>query len=321
MATDLTIIIVNWNGENFLPDCLRSVADNPPHVRFEVVVVDNASSDGSVEWLRSAEAKAIFPQGTFKVIESQENLGFGRANNLLIDQTDSPYVLLLNPDTILKPNAIDRLVEALQSDDRIGAVAPKLLNPDGSLQPSVSYFPPTPLKIVFENFRLYRLLPANLRAEMLLFSHWKHDRQRTVPIVWGAAILFDGKVLRTLKGFDPEFRMYGEDMDICIRLSELGYKLEFVPASEIVHLGGASSVQTWTEQEINEKKFWMGVMFEKKHTGRVLFYSNCMTRLLLECIRLIAYTCIGRDLRRRKGAVKLNFRSLWDRQGSSHGGV
>lgn len=321
MATDLTIIIVNWNGEEFLPDCLRSIAENPPNIRYEVVVIDNASSDRSVEWLRSDEAKAIFPRGCFKLIESQENLGFGRANNLVIGQTDSPFVFLLNPDTIVKPNAIDRLLETLRSDSTIGAVAPKLLNPDGSLQPSVAYFPPTPLKILFENFRLYRLLPANLRAEMLLFSHWNHDSQRTVPIVWGAAILFDGKVLRTLKGFDPDFRMYGEDMDICIRLSELGYKLEFVPAAEIVHLGGASSVQTWSEQEVNEKKFWMGILFERKHTGRLLFYSNCITRLLLECVRLIAYACIGRDLHRRKSAVRLNFRSLWDGQRSSLGGL
>lgn len=319
MSVDLSIIIVNWNGEKFLPDCLRSIAENPPNVAYEVVVIDNASSDGSVEWLRSAEVKAIFPLGNFKLIESQENLGFGRANNLVIDQTNSTFVFLLNPDTIVKPNAIDRLLETLRSDNKIGAVAPKLMNPDGTLQPSVWYFPPTPLKILFENFRLYRLLPANLRAKMLLFSHWKHNSQRTVPIVWGAAILFDGIVLRRLKGFDPEFRMYGEDMDICIRLSELGYKLEFVPAAEIVHLGGASSVQTWSEQEVNEKKFWMGIMFERKHTGKLLFYSNCITRLLLECVRLIAYACIGRDLRRRKGAVKLNFRSLWGGQGSSLG--
>ena len=188
----------------------------------------------------------------------------------------------------------------VSSDDAIGAVAPKLLNRDGSLQASTWYFPPTPLKILVENFRLYLLLPPRLRANLLLNSHWDHNQRRTVPIVWGAAILFKGDLLRQLNGFDPDFYMYGEDMNICIRLLELGSNLEFVPTAEIIHLGGQSAIQSWSELEINGKKFIMGILFEKKNTGPLLFYSNCAMRLLVETVRFIGYKIIGRNTTRIK---------------------
>src|SRR5215211_4756675 len=132
----LTIIIVNWNGIKFLPACLKSIVENPGSLLFEIVVVDNASSDGSAEWLRSDECAQLVGDTRFKLIETGENLGFGRANNVAIERTDSQFVFLLNPDTVVRPNAIDRLVDALKTTPDAGAAAPKLLNEDGSLQPS-----------------------------------------------------------------------------------------------------------------------------------------------------------------------------------------
>lgn len=308
----LTIIIVNWNGIKFLPACLKSIVENPGSVPFEIVVVDNASSDGSAEWLKSDECKRMVGSAKFVLIESGGNLGFGKANNIALERTDSEFVFLLNPDTLVRPKAVDQLLAAVTSTPNAGAAAPRLLNEDGSLQPSVFYHPPSPLKILLENFRLYKLLPQKYVADKLLFSHWDHNEERPVPIVWGAAILFDGSVLRELKGFDPDFVMYGEDMDLCARLLERGKTLIFVPSSEVTHLGGQSAIQHWSEVEINEKKLRMGILFEKKHTGRALFIANSLTRIGIEAIRLAVSPVLGHRAAGAGPRMRLYWQSLFD---------
>jgi GT2 family glycosyltransferase len=303
---DLSIIIVNWNGREFLPNCLKSIVKNSPNASYEIVVVDNNSTDGSAEWFDSGEARKLLDGIKLKLIVERENLGFGKANNLAIEQTESPYIFLLNPDTILKPNAIDLLIEALDSDKTIGATAPKHLNGDETLQPSVWYYPPTPLKIILENFRIYKLLPKNLRAKILINSHWAHDTRKIVPIVWGSAMMFKKDVLKRLKGFDPDFEMYGEDMDLCVRLAKLGFDLVFIPNAEIIHFGGQSAIQHWNENTISLKKIQTGILFEKKHLHPLLFYSNCLTRILVEAIRIIIYPVIGRSSHNSKKILRLH---------------
>ena len=231
---------------------------------------------------------------------------------MAIERSDNPYIFLLNPDTIVKPDAIDRLLETLKSNEKIGAVAPKLLNADETLQPSVWYYPPTPFKIILESFGIYKFLPPKSRAEILMFSHWEHNQRRTVPIVWGAAILFKGDLLRELKGFDPDFQMYGEDMDICIRLSRLGFNLEFVPEAEIIHLGGQSAIQQWSSDAINDRKFKMNLLFEKKHLNPLLFYSNYATRVLIGAAMLISYPLLGRETKNLRKSLKLQVNYLWN---------
>ena len=308
----LTIIIVNWNGIKFLPECLESIAGAKISVPFEIVVVDNDSTDGSAEWLKSDECTRSIGDAKFTLIETGENLGFGRANNIAIERTDSEFILLLNPDTVVRPNSIDLLIDALTTTPDAGATAPRLVNEDGSLQPSTTYYLPTPFKIILENFRLYKLLPPRYRANKLLSFHWNHDEQKPVPIVWGAAMLFYGDVLRELKGFDPDFIMYGEDMDLCARLWERGKYLVFVPAAEIVHLGGQSAIQHWSDNEINEKKLKMGILFERKHSGRALFVANSLTRIGIETIRLIAYPLVGQKAVGAAPRIRVYWRSLFE---------
>ena len=144
MDCQLSIVIVNWNCIGLLPRCLDSIARWHPGVPFEVIVVDNVSTDGSLEWLRSPGARSGFADGQFRLIENTTNVGFGRANNRAIASSRSELVFLLNPDTEVRRGAIDALVALLREDHRIGACAPRLLNPDGSLQPSVSR---TPLRL------------------------------------------------------------------------------------------------------------------------------------------------------------------------------
>lgn len=248
MNPELSIIIVNWNGVDFLPSCLKSIAENPPGVEHEVIVIDNASSDGSPQWLASDEAKDIFPAGCFRLIQSDSNLGFGRANNVAIDQTDSPFVFLLNPDTIVKPNAIDRLLRSLRSDDKVGAVAPRLLNVDGSLQPSVWTFPPTATKFLVEGLKLYHFLPKRIRGRWLLSAHWGHDARMEVQHVSGAALMVSRNMINEIGAFDPKFHMYGEDAEFCLRINRNHWKILFEPKAEIVHVGGQSAIQRWGDE-------------------------------------------------------------------------
>lgn len=308
----LTVIIVNWNGAKFLPKCLNSIIDNPPGVAYEIVVVDNDSRDGSAEWLKSDECLKLLGPIQYSFIESGSNLGFGKANNIAIERSTAPFVFLLNPDTLVRPHSIDLLLESLTSEKNAGAVAPKLFNQDGSLQPSAWYFPPTPLTIVLENFRLYKLLSPRYRANKLLFSHWNHNERRPVPIVWGAAIMFDGTVLRQLKGFDPDFKMYGEDMDLCIRLAKTGKQLIFIPEAEIIHLGGQSAAQMWSESEINEKKIKMGIFFEKKHCSKALFVANMIARIGVEAIRVVINAVSGRRVHSTLQLMRLYWRGLFN---------
>jgi GT2 family glycosyltransferase len=249
MAAELSIIIVNWNGGELLKSCLRSVAAAPPSVPYEIVIVDNASSDQSVAWLRSDEISDMFPIVDIDLIENTENTGFSRANNQAIALSKTPMLFLLNPDTEVKPGAIDTLITCLNSDERIGACGPRLLNTDGSLQPSVWRNPPTPWEIVVTGLGLWRLIPRRLRGDLLLGGHWHHDQRRSVPLLFGAAILAKRAMIDQVGSLDERFHMYGEDNEWCLRIIRTGWKLIFEPAAEVTHHGAQFSLQRWTSLE------------------------------------------------------------------------
>lgn len=269
MAVQLSIIIVNWNGADFLPNCLRSIVENPPSVLYEIVVVDNDSSDGSVTWMRSEEAAAMLGETVFRLIESGGNLGFSKGNNLAIEQTESPIVLLLNPDTVVKSGAIDKLLETLQSDEAIGACAPKLLNADGSIQYSVARSHPTPFSILLLDLQLVRYLPKKLFENIIYSAFWNYTERVAVPAVTGAAILAKRKMIDMVGGFDASYHMYGEDFEWCIRIKKGGWKIVFEPDAEIYHIGGQSSVKRWGDA--------VGV---KMHEGGMKVQLDCLPTYL-----------------------------------------
>ena len=304
----LNIIIVNWNGKRFLPDCLKSIADNPPEGRYEVVVVDNVSSDGSREWLESPEAAEIFPNENLKVILSEENLGFGRANNLAIEKTRGDLVFVLNPDTIIKGKAIQRLIDELSSDDTIGAVSPKLLNADGTLQASVAAFPPNPLTIALEGLRLTKILPRTIRQRYFYGEHWDHNEKRSVPVFWGTAILAKRKMIAEVGAFDEDFFMYGEDVEWCARMNRMGWKTVFVPEAEIVHLGGKSSEQAWQPSETTLRKDAADILVQKKSLPIWWAASNSLSRALMYSLAFFRRAVMGqnRDFLKRHITLHLN---------------
>ena len=270
----LSIIIVNWNGGALLRGCLTSIAKYPPPVGYEIVVVDNASSDDSVAWLRSADVRALLPQIAVHVIENADNAGFGAANNQGIAHGRGQMVLLLNPDTELTAGAIDRLIECLQSSDRIGACGPRLLNPDGSLQHSVWRNPPAAWEMIVSGLGLWRLIPRARRGTLLLGGHWDHATRRAVPMVFGAAILARRSTIDQVGGFDERFHMYGEDDEWCLRMTRSGWLLMFEPDADVVHHCGQLSRLRWGSDEQLRVRVRASFEFQRRCLSRPNVAAN-----------------------------------------------
>ena len=281
MSVDLSIIIVNWNGRDLLAKCIESIVKNPPSVPYEIVVVDNASTDGSVEWLRAAQTDELVKGASLRVIENIENVGFGRANNMAFRQTSASMVFLLNSDAEVREGAIDRLIETLKSNEKAGGCGPKLLNTDGSLQPSVYRNPPTAWEILVTGLRLYYLLPGGLRGALLLGPYWDHSSRRKARMLSGAAILFRSEVFDSVGGFDEEFHFYGEDIELCLRIVSSGWDLLFEPDAHVVHHGGVSALQRWGSEEKHQMLIDGVLHCYRKSLPRFHFVANCLASCLV----------------------------------------
>ncbi len=270
----LSIIIVSWNTRDLLADCLDSVYAYPPNGRFEVIVVDNASSDGS-----PAMAQAQFPQ--VRLIAKEENIGFALGNNEAIPLCAGEYILLLNPDTVVKPDALESLVQYLERHADVGAVGSRLLNPDGSLQTSCY---PAPL-LRRELWRLFHLDALYPVGEYHM-RQWPVDVPRDVDVIKGASLLFRRVVLETVGFLDGRYFMYSEEVDLCYRVRQAGWRLVWVPQSQVVHYEGQSTKQVAADMFM---QLYRGkLMYFRKHYGRfagalykLILGAAALTRLLL----------------------------------------
>lgn len=294
MAAELSIIIVNWNGGELLRSCLKSVALAPPSVSYDIVVVDNASTDESVAWLRSAEVSTVLPGIDVHVIENADNAGFAQANNQALAYSRAPLLFLLNPDTEVRPGAFDTLIACLNSDARIGACGPRLLNTDGSLQHSVWRNPPTAWEIVVSGVGLWRLIPRGLRGRLLLGGHWDHASRRTVPLLFGAAILARRAMLDEVGGLDERFHMYGEDNEWCLRITRAGWLLMFEPAAAVTHHGGQFSLQRWTSMEKLRVQLDAGFQFNRYCLTRRQNMANVAATCFVSFVQKSWYKLRGR---------------------------
>ena len=275
MSAELSIIIVNWNAGALLQRCIQSIIQNPPSISWEIIVIDNASTDGSTEWLKNTSLSS----SQIKLIENSENAGFGKANNQGFKLSSAPFVLLLNPDTEVTQGAIDTLLATLQSDPRIGACGPRLINPDGSVQISVWRNPPAAWEILLSQLKLYLLLPRRIRGELLLGGHWDHTRHRTVPMLSGAAILARRKMIDEVGGFDERFHVYGEDNEWCLRITRAGWHLMFEPEAIVVHHGAQSSLQRWTDLQKLDVQLEAAYVFQKHSLAKWQLVTNQMANV------------------------------------------
>lgn len=234
---DLSVIVVNYNTMDFLARCLNSVASQAD-VDSEVIVVDNCSQDGSPELL-----KAKF--SWIKLIANDRNLGFSRANNQALEICKGKYVYYLNPDTEVRPGAFRGMIDFMDSNPGVGLAGTRIVNPDGSLQSSV------------EN-----RYPGQRHARQEL-KGLKGD----IAWVLGASMVARLELMKTLAGFDESFFLYGEDIDLCLRIRKAGWIIGHIPDAVVVHWGGQSERDS-LPVEVWEKKVEAESVFYRKHYSK-----------------------------------------------------
>jgi hypothetical protein len=283
------VCIVNYNALDFLRDCLHSVAGESPD---EIIVVDNASTDGSVAMVREE-----FP--SVRLIDLKSNLGYGSAANRAVGICRSETILLINSDTRLRPGCLEALCDYLDQNKSVSVVGPRIVYPDGTPQTSTFYYP-TPLHFLLYLSGLYkfiRYVPILRRQSLQATS--KHAAG-VVPSVLGAAFAFRRTAFESIGGFDESFFMYCEEMDLCFRLAKSGHLIHFAPVTEILHFGGASTAQR--QAEMNVIYFSSHAHFYRKHYSRfrqvvlvmmVRFFA--LFRLLRDAVRIL----ITRDEQKR----------------------
>jgi len=230
---EVSITICSWNTLEDTRACLASLEAIRDEARFEVIVVDNNSEDGSPDMVANE-----FPW--VRLERMYKNLGFTGGHNHAIAMRQAPHAFPLNSDTIVYPGAIRGLLDYLEAHAEVGIVAPKLLNPDGSLQYSCRRFP-NPMAALFRNTPLGKLFPNNRFTREYLMQDWQHEAPRDVDWVSGAAFLVRKEVIDELGVFDPEYFMFCEDVDWCWRVWKSGKKVVYYPLSVITHAIGRST--------------------------------------------------------------------------------
>jgi GT2 family glycosyltransferase len=294
MPPELSIIIVNWNGGSLLRRCVETIVSAKPPVSYEILVIDNASEDDSLDQLRDSQSIApFFANQQLRIINNSENRGFGAANNQGFAATTSPFVLLLNLDTEVRPGTIDTLLNMMKSDARIGICGPRILNTDGSLQISAFFNPPRVWHTLLSQLKLYRLLPPRRRGELLLGGHWNHDRLRSVPMLGGAAMLARREMIEEVGGFNEQFHMYSEDAEWCWRITKAGWKLIFVPDAVLLHHGATSSKKRWSSQERLKVRLEANFNFEHSILPRWRVAANQLTNYLVVCTQIAGRKLFG----------------------------
>jgi GT2 family glycosyltransferase len=228
---DLTIIIVNWNGGEMIASCLESISKTCGPLKLQVIVVDNASRDGSRE-----AAQKKFPQ--FDIFNSGSNLGFGRANNLVRDRVQSDLVLFLNPDTIVLENSLSEMISFMRSHPEVGGLGCKMRTPDGETHELGLQYSPSPLK---EFAR--QMFPASVISRLFpgMLHRLDPDKNAYAVKLYGGCLLAPKAVLDQIGWFDERYFMYAEDADMCRTILAHGYKLYYLATTEIIHVAGGTT--------------------------------------------------------------------------------
>lgn len=234
IVCDVSIVIVSWNTRELLAACLDSVAAEVGRagLAVETFVVDNASADGSPEMVSGR-----FPW--VRLLLNEQNVGFAQGNNQAIKQATGRYILLLNPDTELKPGSLSQLHGFLESRPEAGMVGPRLLNGDGSLQPSC-FKAPTLLREFWLLFHLDALLPA---VSGYPVEKWAVDVSRPVEVLKGACVLLRRPIVAQIGLLNTAYFMYSEEVDLCYRIRQAGWQLHWLPQAQVIHYGGQSTSQ------------------------------------------------------------------------------
>jgi GT2 family glycosyltransferase len=279
----LSIVIVSWNTCDALRTCLRSVKAHSD-AEVQIVVVDNASGDDSVQMVRRE-----FPD--VQMVVNDSNRGFAVASNQGMRAAKGTFLLLLNSDTYVVDDVIVRLARHLEERPEIAVASCQLRYPDGRAQHTaaraLSIF-----RSLFEDLWLYKLVSPRLRDEMLLGAFWNGASEREVDWLAGAFMMLRHEVFEQSGGFDEDFFMYGEDCEWCMRLRRSGYRIFYIPLGAVTHVGSVSSDQSWNEQQRMRRCHFGGFKAYEKINGKIMGVLYRLARLLGSATRWSAYSLL-----------------------------
>lgn len=313
---DLSIVIVSWNTRRLLQACLRSVFDHLGGLHAEVLVVDNASRDGSAELVARE-----FPEA--RLIANDRNVGFAAANNQAIRESRGRHLLLLNSDTEVLAGVLPALVRYGDTHPEVGVLGCRVLNPDRSLQPTCFRFPSLASLLLLAT-GLHRLgWPRFLGRYRMV--HWRRDDERDVDVVTGCCMLVRRSASDEVGLLDEQFFMFGEETDWCTRFRHAGWAVRFAPVGEIIHYGGASAEKLHARRGM---LLWGSlVRLHRKHGGRaaaaaawaLLWMFNASRSLLWGLAALVSGDPEHRGRAGEYWAVATHFGAVWPRDGRGAG--
>jgi GT2 family glycosyltransferase len=295
---DLSIIIVTWNSQEFIRNCLDSIFLSQGNFNIEVILVDNNSSDETVKIVEQ-----LYPQ--VNLIQNKKNLGYAKANNQGIEEAKGKYILLLNPDTQVLEDALSLMYEFMEENPDVGALGPKLLNPDKSVQASCRQFP-TFSTLIWEFSGLNRLFPRSRVFGRWRMGYFGCDKQREVDQPMGSCLMLRRATLEDVGIFDENFVMFFNDVDLCYRIKKRDWKIYFYPEAKVIHYKGAST------KKAKARMIWLSHLafykfFQKHKTGlvnRLLLFLLLIPLILSAWVRVLFF-----HLGRLTGVAKFIFRT------------
>jgi len=296
---DVSVVIVSWNVAKLLADCLDSLMRTSQGLTLEVWVVDNASSDNSVEMLRTR-----YPW--VRLIANEDNRGFARANNQAIQQTRGRFVLILNPDTVVRDGAIQTLIQFLEEHADVGMVGPRLLDAEGNLgMMCARRFYSLSAALWVDALRFDALPSIGPRIFRRLMCPYDYCKVQDVEAISGAAMLVRRELLQDLDGFGDVFLHSGEDVDLCDRVRAAGWRICYTPEASIIHLGGRSTVQASVRPSMNAV-LSVEVYFARCRSRWQALLYRCVAQCIMP-LQLLTIGCLKR-MTGKESSVDWRFR-------------
>ena len=280
---DLSIVIVSYNVRGLLKECLESIYRTTKYIQFEVYVVDNNSSDGTIQMIERE-----FPQ--VKLIANKDNIGFAKANNLAFQKSRGKYILMLNPDTVILQNSLYKIVNYFEQQPNIGAIGCKMLNSDRTLQPSCYNFP-----TLLEIFGMY-FIGSRIFSGLKKFDY---DKVQEVDFVRGAFLALNKQCLEEIGLLDEKLFMFGEETDLCYRMKQRGWKVIYIPDTVIIHHRGKSTEQI--SDNMYSQRIRSIIYYFQKNRGKIstfllraIIFFGVGLRLLLRGVLEIRNRILGK---------------------------
>lgn len=293
-SVDVSIIIVSYNTKDFVINCIKSIMETTKKFSYEIIVVDNASLDNSVEAVKSVfKNKSIV-----KIIKNKDNYGFSKANNVGLRESFGRYILFLNPDTIVYKNTLDGMIDFMDKNPKAGASTCFLRMPNGKLDDASHRGFPTPLNSFFYFLGLSKLFPKIKFFSGYNLSYLDFSKTHEIDALAGAFMLVRKEAGKEVGWWDEDYFWYGEDIDFCYNLKEKGWRIYFVPKFEILHYKGVSGgikkiskdISTASKQTKNkaiDSRFQAMTVFYSKHYKNK--YPAIFTFLILFAIKIKWY--------------------------------